>query len=76
MIRFTVHNLGEHTIENLMVEGPFREVVGSLLETFLATYGGPTGADLDYEFVTHLIAMSHGQGEILERTAAPPEKIH
>lgn len=76
MVRFTVHNLGEHTIENMVVSGPFKEIVMTMADLFLATYTGPPAGDLDFHFAQHVISMSQGQGKILEHTPAPPEGIH
>lgn len=76
MVRFTVHNLGEHTIENMVVSGPFKEIVMSMAELFLATYDGPPDGDLDFHFATYVISMSQGQGKILEHTPPPEEDIH
>ena len=79
MVRFTVQNLGEHTIDNMVVSGPFRAIVMEMAELFLATCTGPTEPaekDLDYRFAEYIIQMSYGQGRILEWTANPPEPIH
>ncbi|MGB3211170.1 MAG: hypothetical protein WBB19_10735 [Desulforhopalus sp.] len=76
MVRFTVHNLGEHTIDNLEVRGPFREIVGEMIEMFLATYAGPADGDLDYHFAEYIIRNSYGQGGILEWKPTPPAELH
>lgn len=76
MVRFTVHNLGEHTIDNLVVSGPFAAVVMEMAELFLATYAGPADADLDYHFAQYIIDTSYGQGQILEWKPASPGAIH
>lgn len=76
MVRFTVHNLGEHTVENLVVTGPFKEVVMAMVDMFLATYSGPPEGDLDFHFAQHVITMAHGQGKILEHTPPPSKTIH
>ncbi len=79
MVRFTVHNLGEHTIDNMLVTGPFRSIVMEMAEMFLAGYTGSTGPgdkDLDYHFAEYIIKMSYGQGRILEYQPNPPEPIH
>lgn len=76
MIRFTVHNLGEHSVENMLISGPFKEVVMSMAEMFLATYSGPPDGDLDLLFVNHVIKMAQGQGRIIEQRPAPPEDTH
>ncbi len=79
MVRFTVHNLGEHTIDNMVVTGPFRSIVMEMAEMFLAGYTGSTGPeekDLDYHFAEYIIKMSYGQGRILEYHPNPPEPIH
>ena len=47
MVRFTVHSLGEHQIENLVVTGPFKEIVMTMAELFLASYSGDPQDDLD-----------------------------
>jgi hypothetical protein len=76
MVRFTVHSLGEHQIENMVVTGPFKEIVMTMAELFLTTYVGDPQEDLDLHFARHVIAMSGGQGKILEHTPAPPEEIN
>ncbi len=79
MVRFTVLNLGEHTIDNMVVSGPFRSIVMEMAEMFLAGYTGSTGTeekDLDYHFAEYIIKMSYGQGKILEWRPNPPEPIH
>lgn len=76
MVRFTVHNLGEHTIENMIVKGPFKDIVMTMADIFLATYTGPPNGDLDFHFAQYIIAMSQGQGKILEHTPPPPEATH
>jgi hypothetical protein len=76
MVRFTVHNLGEHTIENMTVSGPFAPIVMEMAELFLATYNGPADGDLDYHFAEYIIKNSYGQGQILKRTPAPSGPIH
>ena len=79
MVRFTVHNLGEHTMDNMVVSGPFKTVVMEMAKMFLATYTGstdPAEADLDYLFAEYIIKMSYGQGQILEWKPNPPGAIH
>ena len=76
MVRFTVHNLGEHTIDNMVVSGPFKEIIMEMADMFLATYTGPVNGDLDYPFAQYIIKFSHGQGEILDWKPAPPAEIH
>lgn len=76
MVRFTVHSLGEHTIENLVVSGPSKDIISEMINMFLASYNGPPDEDLDYHFVQYVINLSHGQGQILEWTKPPPSKIH
>ena len=76
MVRFTVHTLGEHTIENMIVSGPFKDIVMAMADMFLATYTGPPDGDLDFHFAKYVISMSQGQGRILDHTSAPPEDIH
>lgn len=72
MVRFTVHNLGEHSIENMIVTGPFKDIILTMADLFLASYQGDP-KDMDYYFALHVIAMSQGNGRILEQTAPPPE---
>lgn len=76
MVRFTVHNLGEHTIDNMQVNGPFKEIVMEMADMFLATYSGPPEADLDLYFARYIIQMSGGQGQILEHQPNDPGAIH
>ena len=76
MVRFTVHSLGEHVIDNMVVTGPFRDIIMSMAEMFLATYSGPPDGDLDYAFAEYVIGVSMGQGFIIDRQPSPPEKIH
>jgi hypothetical protein len=76
MVRFVVHNLGEHTIDSLVVSGPAKEVIIAMADMFLATYTGPADADLDYQFAEYIIRFSYGQGRILEYTPPPPTEIH
>ena len=72
MVRFTVHNLGEHSVENMIVTGPFKEIILTMADLFLATFSGDP-KDMDYHFALHVISMSQGNGAILEQTEAPPE---
>lgn len=76
MVRFTVHTLGEHTIDNMVVSGPSKKIIMAMAEMFLATYTGPPDADLDYAFADYIIKFSYGQGRIIEWLPAPPQKIH
>jgi hypothetical protein len=76
MVRFTVHTLGEHVIDNMTVTGPCRDIIMTMAEMFLATYNGPPDGDLDYAFAEYIIAMSMGQGQILDRQSSPPSAIH
>ena len=76
MVRFSVHNLGEHTIDNMVVSGPFAAIVMEMAELFLATYTGPADGDLDYHFAEYIIKNSYGQGQILEWTPASSGPIH
>jgi len=77
MVRFTVHNLGEHTIENMVVSGPFKAIIMEMAEMFLASYMGPADGDLDYHFAEYIIKISYGQGRILEWQPTPPSReIH
>lgn len=72
MVRFTVHHLGEHTVENMIIGGPFKEIILTMADVFLATYTGNT-KEMDYHFAQYVIQMSQGNGRILEQTEAPPE---
>lgn len=76
MVRFFVHNLGEHQISRMVVNGPCREIIMTMAEMFLATYNGPPDGDLDYAFAQYIIEFSMGQGRILEYRPEPPEDIH
>lgn len=76
MVRFTVNNLGEHTIDHMVVSGPFKAIVMEMAEMFLAGYTGPPEEDLDYHFALYIINRSYGQGEILEWKPNPTSKIH
>ncbi len=76
MVRFTVHTLGEHVIDNMIVTGPFRDIIMTMADMFLATYTGPADGDLDYAFAEYVIKVSMGQGEVLEWKPSPPEVIH
>ena len=76
MVRFTVHNLGEHTVDNMVVSGPFKEIIMQMIEMFLASYTGPPEGDLDYAFVEYFISFSQGNGKILEYQQPPPAEIH
>ena len=72
MVKFTVHHLGEHTVENMIVSGPFKEIVLTMADLFLATYTGDP-KDRDHHFALYVISMSQGNGEILEQSEAPSE---
>jgi hypothetical protein len=72
MVKFTVHHLGEHTVENMIVNGPFKEIVLTMADLFLATYTEDP-KDMDYHFALYVISMSQGNGEILEQSKPPPE---
>lgn len=76
MVRFTVHTLGEHVIDNMVVTGPCRDIIMTMAEMFLATYTGASNGDLDFAFAEYIIAFSQGQGKILEWKPSPPEDIH
>jgi len=76
MVKFTVHSLGEHVVDNLQVYGPAKDVIGAMLDLFLATYHGPADGDLDFEFVQYVIRISSGQGTILEYTPPGPPEVH
>ena len=72
MVKFTVHHLGEHTVENMIVTGPCRDIILTMADLFLATYAGER-EERDYHFALHVISMSLGNGSILEQTPPPPE---
>ena len=72
MVKFTVNHLGEHTVENMIVSGPFKDIVLTMADLFLATYTGDP-RDMDFHFAQYVITMSQGNGKILEQTEAPPE---
>ena len=76
MVKITVQNLGEHTIDNMVVSGPFKEVIMEMAEMFLASYTGPADGDLDYHFAEYIINQSYGQGRIIDRKPSSPGKIH
>jgi hypothetical protein len=76
MVKFTVHTLGEHVIDNMVVTGPFRDIIMTMAEMFLATYTGPPNGDLDYAFAEYIIRVSMGQGRILDRQPSLPQEIH
>jgi hypothetical protein len=76
MVKFTVHTLGEHVIDNMVVTGPCRDIIMSMAEMFLAMYTGPPNGDLDYAFAEYIIGVSMGQGRILDRQPSLPQKIH
>ena len=76
MVKFTVHNLGEHTIDNMIVSGPFKDIVVEMAEMFLLTYTGPANGDLDYPFAEYIISLSQGQGKIIEYQPNPPQEIN
>ncbi|NOR24432.1 MAG: hypothetical protein GQ542_08565 [Desulforhopalus sp.] len=76
MVKFTVQNMGEHTIDNLVVSGPFKAIIMEMAELFLATYTGPAEGDLDYHFAEYIIKQSYGQGQIIEWQPTPSGEIH
>ncbi len=76
MVRFTVHNLGEHTIDNMVVSGPFKAIIMEMVDMFLATYTGPIDGDLDYHFAEYIINNSYDQGQILEWKPTDSGEIH
>lgn len=76
MVRFRVHHLGEHEVDNMMVSGPSKDIIMEMVDLFIATYHGPPDADLDYYFAQYVIDFAQGQGEILEWTPNPPGEIH
>ena len=76
MVRFTVQNLGEHTIKDMVVSGPCKAIIMEMAEMFLATYTGPPEGDLDYHFAEYIIKQSYGQGQIIAWKPNPPGKIH
>jgi hypothetical protein len=76
MVRFTVHTLGEHVIDNMVVTGPCRDIIMTMAEMFLATYSGPSDGDLDFAFAEYIIKLAMGQGKILDRQPSPPVIMH
>lgn len=76
MVKFTVHSLGEHVVDNMIVSGPCRDIVTAMVDMFLATYTGPPDGDLDYYFAEYVINMAMGQGRILEWRPPPAGAIH
>ena len=76
MVKLTVHTLGEHIIDNMVVTGPYRDIIMSMAEMFLATYSGPPDGDLDTAFAEYIIGVSMGQGRILDWQPSLPQKIH
>lgn len=40
MVKFNVHTFGEHVIDNMVVTGPYRDIIMTMAEMFLATYAG------------------------------------
>lgn len=72
MVKFTVQHLGEHSVENMVVSGPFKEIILTMADLFLAGYQGDP-KDMDYQFAVHVISMSQGNGAIVGQTEAPPE---
>ncbi len=76
MVRFTVHNLGEHTIDNMVISGPFKAIIMEMVEMFLASYTGPVEGDLDYHFAEYIIKNSYDQGQILEWKPNLSGEIH
>lgn len=76
MVRFTVLNLGEHTIDNMQVSGPFREIVMEMAKTFVAGFQRTPEADIDLDFAQYVIQMSGGQGQILEHRPNAPGSVH
>lgn len=76
MVRFTVHTLGEHVIDNMVVTGPCRDIIMTMTEMFLAVYNGPPDSDLDYAFSEYIISFSMGQGKILDWRPSPAGEIH
>jgi len=75
MVKFTVYSFGEHTIDNLVVTGPCRDIIMTMTELFLASYTGPPDSDLDYAFAEYIIGMSMGQGQILAWEPTSPQTI-
>jgi hypothetical protein len=76
MVKFTVQNLGEHTINDMVVSGPFKAIIMEMAEMFLATYSGPPEGDLDYHFAEYIIKQSYGQGQIIDWKPIPPGTVH
>ena len=76
MVKFTVHALGEHVIENMFITGPYRDIIMTMAEMFLATYSVSPDGDLDYAFAEYIIGVSMGQGRILDWQPTLPQEIH
>ena len=76
MVKFTVQNLGEHTIDNMVVSGPFKAIIMEMAELFLTSYTGPAEGDLDYHFAEYIIKQSYGQGQIIDWQPTPSGEIH
>lgn len=75
MVRFTVHTLGEHVIDNMLVTGPCRDIIMTMVDMFIAAYDGPPDGDLDYAFAEYIISFAMGQGKILEWQPSAPGGI-
>jgi len=76
VVRFKILHLGEHTIDNMIITGPSKDIIEEMMELFLASYTGPPDGDLDYMFARYIIDFSQGQGEILEWERQAPGIIH
>lgn len=76
MVKFTVHKLGEHIIDNMVVTGPCRDIIMTMAESFLATYYGPPNDELDFAFAEYIIAQAKGKGRLIGYMRSPPQEIH
>ncbi|PHR26720.1 MAG: hypothetical protein COA36_11275 [Desulfotalea sp.] len=72
MVKFTILHLGKHSVENMVVTGPCKEIILTMADLFLATYTG-VPQERDYHFALYVIEMSQGNGEIHQQTKAPLE---
>jgi hypothetical protein len=39
----------------MVVTGPYRDIIMTMAEMFLATYSGPPNSDLDYAFAEYIM---------------------
>jgi hypothetical protein len=59
----------------MVVTGPYRDIIMTMAEVFLATYSSPLNGDLDYAFAEYIIGVSIGQGRILDWQPSLPQEI-